>query len=159
MLHVDVTGSRLVIEQRNRFVQVMGIVFLALTALMILGGFVARAHVGAIIGPAIACGFVGIVYGFVPNRRTFEADKASGDLRVRVTSLFSSKEHKREVGSVTRVDVIVGTYNEWINLVFSEDAPMCIASSMKMWTFASDARGPTKQTADKIGAFFGVPVS
>src|SRR5262249_36886476 len=81
MLRVDVTGSRLVIEQRNRFALAMAIVFLALTVLTLVAALVGtHARPGDMIAPVLTCALVGVVYGFVPNRRSFEADKASGDM-------------------------------------------------------------------------------
>jgi hypothetical protein len=160
MRRIEAAGSKLVIEEKNGFIRFMAVFFLVLAALSIAACFFGskKADPSGMILPILTLSLVGITYSIVPSRRSFEADKTAGDLRIDIRSLFTSKKDTREVSGVTRVAIIVGTYSEWVHIVFKEGPPICVISAMKMWTFARAPRPQTIDAARQIGAFFGVPV-
>lgn len=133
------------------------IFFLVLGALDAVA-LIMTGNVGHLIGPALSCLFVGVVFGFMPHRITVEIDREAGEVNRTSRSLFTGSENTEPLADFVSIWIEVQTYAYWFYARRKNGGVLSLFPEMKMWTFTRVAPPATVARAQQVADAFGLPL-
>ncbi len=161
MTRVEITSERLELEQRSWFFPAASVLFLALAALTAAAASVSPTKSGGLVAnlaPILSGAVVGLVFGYVPRRRSTVATRVTGEVVVVRQSLFGKSESRCPLEEVKGVKVLVSTYSTLVFLTRKEGSPLSLMAFPKRWTWESSAGPSVMEHAREAAGFFGVPL-